>query len=83
MARFWNDKVQTRVPFVEKFNDAVRGSETVVVLLGTLSLSWGVAGAAWAAVSKGWIGGLGGVVAWSVPVCVRVAWVMQGNGVVR
>ena len=31
MASFWNDRTQTRVPFVEKFNEAIRGSEQVVV----------------------------------------------------
>jgi hypothetical protein len=83
MANFWNERVQTRVPFVEKFNDAVRGSETVVMVLGTLSLSWGVAGAAWAAVGRGWIGGFGGVALWCVPVGLRAVWAVQNGGVVR
>lgn len=44
MAAFWNEKVQTRVPFVQKFNDAVRGSEQVVTILGWLSAAWILAG---------------------------------------
>jgi hypothetical protein len=44
MANFWNEKNQTRIPFVQKFNDAVRGSETVVSILGALCASWVVSG---------------------------------------
>ncbi|KAH7070631.1 hypothetical protein BKA63DRAFT_420491 [Paraphoma chrysanthemicola] len=55
MANFWNEKVQTRVPFVQKFNDAIRGSEQVVWLLGALSTSWALSGLGWAATAKGWI----------------------------
>jgi hypothetical protein len=41
MANFWNEKVQTRVPFVQKFNDAVRGSEQVVkILRGWVGALW-------------------------------------------
>ncbi|KAF2020398.1 hypothetical protein BU24DRAFT_360858 [Aaosphaeria arxii CBS 175.79] len=43
MAGFWNEKEQTRVPFLEKFNDAVRGSER------ERDLVWGIAGC-WVAV---------------------------------
>ncbi|KAH7402364.1 hypothetical protein DE146DRAFT_788051 [Phaeosphaeria sp. MPI-PUGE-AT-0046c] len=53
MAAFWNEKVQTRVPFVQKFNDAVRGSEQVVQILGALCGCWVVAGVAW--VGVGWL----------------------------
>ncbi|KAF2824881.1 hypothetical protein CC86DRAFT_371369 [Ophiobolus disseminans] len=55
MANFWNDSVQTRVPFVQKFNDAIRGSEQVVRILGALSAAWGVATVGWAAMGWGWI----------------------------
>jgi hypothetical protein len=55
MANFWNEKEQTRVPFVQKFNDAVRGSEQVVWLLGALSTSWALSGVGWAATAKGLI----------------------------
>lgn len=55
MANFWNESVQTRVPFVQKFNDAVRGSEQVVRILGALSAAWGVAGLGWGAMGRGWI----------------------------
>jgi hypothetical protein len=55
MANFWNEKNQTRVPFVQKFNDAVRGSEQVVSILGALCASWVVSGVGWAAMGKGWM----------------------------
>ncbi|KAH7136077.1 hypothetical protein B0J11DRAFT_519871 [Dendryphion nanum] len=38
--RFWNEKEQTRIPFLQKFNDAVRGSERVVQVLGLLAWTW-------------------------------------------
>ena len=53
MANFWNESVQTRVPFVQKFNDAVRGSEHVVRVLGALSAVWAVAGTGWAVMGRG------------------------------
>lgn len=69
MANFWNEGKQTKIPFVEKFNDAIRGSEKVVLILETLSFSWGAAGCVWA---LGW-GGLGlGV--WGVVAGARTAW---------
>jgi hypothetical protein len=43
MGNFWNSSIQTRIPFVEKFNDAQRGSERVVGVLG-FGLLWGRAG---------------------------------------
>jgi hypothetical protein len=55
MANFWNEKNQTRVPFVQKFNDAVRGSETVVNILGALCASWVVSGLGWVAMGRGWL----------------------------
>lgn len=55
MAAFWNEKVQTRVPFVQKFNDAVRGSEEVVSILGVLGGCWVVAGLGWGVMGVGWI----------------------------
>lgn len=47
MAGFWNDREQVKVPFVEGFNEAVRGSETVVSLLGVLGGLWGLVGCVW------------------------------------
>jgi hypothetical protein len=44
MERFWNDREQVRVPFVERFNAAVKGSEEVVRWLGVLGVAWGVVG---------------------------------------
>ncbi|KAF2259232.1 hypothetical protein CC78DRAFT_537242 [Lojkania enalia] len=44
---FWNAQKQTEVPFVEKFNEAVRGSERLCNLLGLLAWGWGVAATAW------------------------------------
>lgn len=38
MAGFWNEREQTRIPLVKDFNEAIRGSEKVVLLLGTLGL---------------------------------------------
>ncbi|KAH8701306.1 hypothetical protein GQ44DRAFT_717843 [Phaeosphaeriaceae sp. PMI808] len=55
MAAFWNESNQTRIPFMEKFNDAVRGSEKVVRVLGAASTSWGLSAAGWAAMGQGWI----------------------------
>jgi hypothetical protein len=64
MGNFWNSSIQTRIPFVEKFNDAQRGSERVVGVLGYLSASWGLAGGIWVAVGQGWVDGR---VVWVVP----------------
>ncbi|PVH96766.1 hypothetical protein DM02DRAFT_598651 [Periconia macrospinosa] len=47
MATFWNDRKQIQVPFVEKFNEAIKGSETVVSLLGLAACTWAEAGALW------------------------------------
>jgi hypothetical protein len=55
MANFWNEKVQTRIPFVQKFNDAVRGSEQVVKILGALTASWVIAGLGWGAMAGAWL----------------------------
>jgi hypothetical protein len=55
MANFWNEKEQTRVPFVQKFNDAVRGSEQVVSILGLLTAAWAVTGAGWGVMRLGWL----------------------------
>ncbi|KAI4696758.1 uncharacterized protein J4E88_000936 [Alternaria novae-zelandiae] len=59
MKNFWNDKTQTKIPFVEKFNEAIRGSELVVLLLGTLSLGWAAASGVWAGMANGGSGILG------------------------
>ncbi|KAF2686115.1 hypothetical protein K458DRAFT_239588, partial [Lentithecium fluviatile CBS 122367] len=40
MANFWNEKNQTKVPFMQKFNEAIKGSEAVVGVLGLLSFAW-------------------------------------------
>lgn len=47
MANFWNDRNQLRVPFIEKFNEAIEGSEIVVKVLGWLCGAWFVAGFLW------------------------------------
>ncbi|KAF7453128.1 hypothetical protein A1F94_011819 [Pyrenophora tritici-repentis] len=72
MANFWNDNTQTRVPFVEKFNEAIRGSKQVVLLLGTLCLAWGAAGGIWAGMANGGSGMLG-LAVWGLVVGGRVA----------
>jgi len=55
MANFWNEKEQTRVPFVQKFKDAVSGSEHVVQILGVLGASWAVTALGWGAMGQGWL----------------------------
>ncbi|CAO2653315.1 Nn.00g027260.m01.CDS01 [Neocucurbitaria sp. VM-36] len=70
MANFWNESNQTRVPFVEKFNEAVRGSEKVVWILGTLSFSWAADSAVWASMEMGGISG--GNLVWGLVVGSRV-----------
>jgi hypothetical protein len=47
VGNFWNEKTQTKVPFVQKFNDAIRGSEEQVRVIGWLAASWMVADAIW------------------------------------
>ncbi|KAF2628295.1 hypothetical protein BU25DRAFT_410388 [Macroventuria anomochaeta] len=75
MANFWNESTQTKIPFVEKFNDSIRGSERVVLILETLSFSWGVAGCVWA---LGWedlgVGVWGGVAAAKTAWMFRQGW---------
>lgn len=71
MANFWNDSNQTRVPFVEKFNEAIRGSEQVVLLLGTLCLAWAAAGGVWAGMVYGGSGMLG-LAVWGLVIGGRV-----------
>lgn len=75
MADFWNESKQTKIPFVEKFNDAIRGSERVVLVLENLAFSWGVAGCVWA---LGW-GGLG-VGVWGGVAAARGAWAFNQAG---
>lgn len=70
MAHFWNESNQARIPFVEKFNEAVRGSEKVVWILGTLGVGWAAASVVWAGMAMGWIGG--GNAGWGVVVGLRV-----------
>jgi hypothetical protein len=74
MANFWNDTQQTRIPFVEKFNEAIRGSEKVVLLLGTLSISWATAAAVWVGTGNGILG----LAVWGVVVGGRV-WSIRGE----
>lgn len=40
MGQFWNDRNQVQVPFVEKFNEAIKGSELVVKVLDLLLFGW-------------------------------------------
>ena len=47
MQRFWNKRTQVRIPFVEKFNEAVRGSEELVTVQQLLALGWLVVGVVW------------------------------------
>ncbi|KAJ4993606.1 hypothetical protein SVAN01_00660 [Stagonosporopsis vannaccii] len=75
MRDFWNESTQTKIPFVEKFNDAIRGSERVVLVLETLAFSWGVAGCVWA---LAW-GGLG-VGVWGGVAAARGAWAFNQLG---
>ncbi|PSN67680.1 hypothetical protein BS50DRAFT_450499, partial [Corynespora cassiicola Philippines] len=44
MANFWNDRNQTQVPFMTQFNEAIKGSETVVGMLSVSAVVWGVIG---------------------------------------
>jgi hypothetical protein len=65
MAGFWNKGKQARIPFVEKFNEAERGSESVVRTLAMLCVGWVGAGMVWMAMTiglPGWIG----VVIWGL-----------------
>lgn len=75
MANFWNESNQTRIPFVEKFNEAVRGSEKVVWILGTLSFGWAAASAVWASMEIGWISG--GNIVWGLVVGCRVFYMLK------
>ncbi|KAL6166629.1 hypothetical protein ACJQWK_07971 [Exserohilum turcicum] len=71
MAGYWNEQTQTRIPFVQGFNEAIRGSEQVVVLLKTLSLAWSVASAVWVGMANG-ASGLLGLAVWGLVVGGRV-----------
>ncbi|OSS52063.1 hypothetical protein B5807_03505 [Epicoccum nigrum] len=75
MSGFWNEGTQARVPFLEGFNDAVRGSEAVVGVLDLLVWSWAVAGGVWLAD----LGALG-VGVWAGVVGARGVWVMRERG---
>ena len=79
MASFWNDSQQTRIPFVEKFNEAIRGSEKVVLLLGTLSIGWAAAGVVWLGVASGGNGILG-LAVWALVMGGRVSSITDGMG---
>ncbi|KAF1922763.1 uncharacterized protein M421DRAFT_77318 [Didymella exigua CBS 183.55] len=76
MANFWNESKQTKIPFVEKFNDAIRGSERVVAILETLAFSWGVAGCVWA---LDWE--LLGVGIWGGVTAARSVWMVKHGAV--
>jgi hypothetical protein len=75
MANFWNESTQTRIPFVEKFNEAIRGSEKVVWILGTLSFSWASAGLAWGLMAGGITSN--GTPIWSLVTGVRVLYMTK------
>jgi hypothetical protein len=75
MANFWNESTQTRIPFVEKFNEAIRGSEKVVWILGTLSFSWASAGLAWGLMAGGIT--TNGTPIWSLVTGVRVLYMTK------
>ncbi|EUC41324.1 hypothetical protein COCMIDRAFT_29865 [Bipolaris oryzae ATCC 44560] len=75
MAGFWNEREQTRIPLVKDFNEAIRGSEKVVLLLGTLGVGWGVAAGLWVV---GMGEGVVGLVIWGVAVGAR-AWGIAGE----
>ena len=47
MQNFWNSKNQAQVPFVEKFNLAIKGSEELVTIQQLLALGWAMAGGVW------------------------------------
>jgi hypothetical protein len=79
MANFWNDTQQTRIPFVEKFNEAIRGSEKVVLLLGTISISWATAAAVWVGTANGG-NGLLGLAVWGLVVGGRIQSIMGSMG---
>ncbi|KAF2106133.1 hypothetical protein BDV96DRAFT_617519 [Lophiotrema nucula] len=65
---FWNMKNQAQVPFVEKFNEAIRGSEDAKKALGVLAWGWGVSGVCW------WIGSLWGLEGLIVGGALAGAW---------
>jgi hypothetical protein len=47
MQNFWNSNNQTQMPFVEKFNLAIKGSEELVTIQQLLALGWAMAGGVW------------------------------------
>lgn len=77
MANFWNESTQTRIPFVEKFNEAIRGSEKVVWILGTLSFAWASAGLAWALMAGGVT--TSGTLIWSLVTGARVVYMVKSG----
>jgi hypothetical protein len=77
MANFWNESTQTRIPFVEKFNEAIRGSEKVVWILGTLSFAWASAGLAWALMASGIT--TSGTLIWSLVTGARVVYMAKSG----
>lgn len=76
MSSFWNEREQTRIPLVTQFNEAIRGSEQVVLLLATLGLGWGAAGGVWLA-GMGSVVGLG---IWGLVLGARVVLVAPRMG---
>lgn len=83
MAAFWNESTQTRVPFVQKFNDAIRGSEHVVEILGLLSVCWAVTAGMFGAVGLGLMGSGLGMVCWVVGAGLVVARWAQKQGYLK
>jgi hypothetical protein len=47
MQNFWNSRNQTQIPFVEKFNLAIKGSEELITIQQLLALGWAMAGGVW------------------------------------
>lgn len=54
MSRFWSGKAM--VPFVERYNEAIRGSWTVRNLIGALAWAWAAAGTLAYLEIEGWLG---------------------------
>lgn len=65
-----------KIPFLENFNDAIRGSEGVVGVLELLAFSWGIAGCVW---MLDW--GTLGVGLWAGVLGARGVWALkEGEG---
>jgi hypothetical protein len=47
MGNFWNPSKQIQIPFLQNFNEAIRGSELMVRCLRELGVSWTASVALW------------------------------------